>query len=44
MEKFETSEYLCMKVSWLSYWWLVIFCKLLCVQLSRLPKCWLMRE
>lgn len=33
-----------MKVSWPSYWWLVIFGKLLCVQLSRLPKCWLMRE
>ncbi len=33
-----------MKVSWTSYWWLVIFSKLLCVQLSHLPKCWLMRE
>lgn len=33
-----------MKVSWPSYWWFVIFSKLLCMQLSHLPKCWLMRE
>lgn len=33
-----------MKVSWPSYWWLVNLSKLLCVQLSHLPKCWLMRK